>query len=64
MDFSALSSLDSEKIAEIKRTGCVVVRGVIDEPTALGYKQSLRDYVEANPDVRGFPREKKQFFEL
>ncbi|KAF8605002.1 DUF1479-domain-containing protein [Ceratobasidium sp. AG-I] len=64
VDFTSLSSLDPEKLAEIKRTGCVVVRGVVDQSTALGYKQSLRDYVQANPDVRGFPAGKEQFFEL
>ncbi|QRV76131.1 hypothetical protein RhiJN_04146 [Ceratobasidium sp. AG-Ba] len=40
------------------------IRGVIDESTATGYRQSLKDYVQANPSVRGYPPEKKQFFEI
>jgi hypothetical protein len=64
VEFNSLCSLDPTVVAQIKRTGCVVVRGVVDESDALGYKQSLQDYVQANPSVRGFPAEKKQFFEL
>ncbi|KAG9101483.1 hypothetical protein FS749_006385 [Ceratobasidium sp. UAMH 11750] len=64
VDFPSLSSLNSVEIAEIKRAGCVVIRGVVNEATAVGYRQSLKEYVQANPSVRGYPPEKKQFFEL
>ncbi|CAE6518139.1 unnamed protein product [Rhizoctonia solani] len=52
VEFKELSSLDSSKIEEIKRTGCVVIRGVVDE------------YIRSNPETRGFPADNKQFFEL
>ncbi|KAJ1311612.1 hypothetical protein OPQ81_010088 [Rhizoctonia solani] len=64
VEFNQLSSLEPSKIEEIKRTGCVVIRGAVDEPTAVGYKVKLEEYIRSNPEARGFPADNKQFFEL
>ncbi|KAG8960140.1 hypothetical protein FRC03_007005 [Tulasnella sp. 419] len=49
---------------EVRKRGVVVVRDVIDDEEVLGWKQQLRDYIEANPQVKGFPADNKQVFEL
>ncbi|CUA77468.1 putative protein YbiU [Escherichia coli K-12] [Rhizoctonia solani] len=64
IEFNELSSLEPSKIEEIRRTGCVVIRGVIDETAATGYKVKLEEYIRSNPDVRGSPADNKQIFEL
>jgi hypothetical protein len=38
---------------ELRKRGVAVVRGVIDEKTALGYKEDIRAYVRRNPHTKG-----------
>ncbi|KAG8904712.1 hypothetical protein FRB99_001298 [Tulasnella sp. 403] len=64
VDFSELSSLSKEQIDRIKRIGSVVIRNVVDDTEARGYKEALEEYVKANPGVEGFPESHKQFFEI
>jgi hypothetical protein len=45
--------LSPEDVASIKKRGCVVIRNVVDDEEALGWKQAVKDYVEANPSVPG-----------
>jgi hypothetical protein len=45
--------LDSKTIANVKKRGTVIVKGVVSEEEALGYKQSIQDYVAANPHTKG-----------
>ncbi|QRV89101.1 hypothetical protein RhiJN_17119 [Ceratobasidium sp. AG-Ba] len=49
---------------EVRKRGSVVVRDVIEDSEALGWKQQVRDYVKSNPQVKGFPADNKQVFEL
>ena len=56
--------LDPQLLHDIKKRGTVIVRGVIPPEVALGYKQSVRDYVTANPHTKGFPEGDPQVFEL
>ncbi|KAE9388283.1 DUF1479-domain-containing protein [Gymnopus androsaceus JB14] len=63
--FSELSSLSSERLEEIRRVGTVVIKDVVDDAEARTWKESLKDFIKANPDVKGIPAEgDKQFFEL
>ncbi|KAG8997760.1 hypothetical protein FRB94_007482 [Tulasnella sp. JGI-2019a] len=49
---------------EAKRRGAVVVRDVVDDKEALAWKEEVKAYVKANPQVKGFPADNKQVFEL
>ncbi|CAE6451699.1 putative protein ybiU [Rhizoctonia solani AG-1 IB] len=49
---------------EVRKRGSVVVRDVVDDVEALGWKQQILEYVKANPEVKGFPADNKQVFEL
>lgn len=45
--------LDDKSIEAIKKRGTVIIKGVVSQEEALGYKQSVRDYVAANPQTKG-----------
>ncbi|KIY65448.1 DUF1479-domain-containing protein [Cylindrobasidium torrendii FP15055 ss-10] len=64
VEFAELKHLSDEKIAEIRRKGCAVVRNVVDDDVAARWKTTLEEHVKANPDVDGFPNDNKQFFQL
>ncbi|KAH7327693.1 hypothetical protein B0J17DRAFT_620383 [Rhizoctonia solani] len=49
---------------EVRKRGSVVVRDVVEDVEALGWKQQVREYVKENPQVKGFPADNKQIFEL
>ncbi|KAJ5670507.1 uncharacterized protein N7477_005870 [Penicillium maclennaniae] len=38
---------------ELKKRGVAVIRGVISETEARGYKDEIEAYVQANPDTKG-----------
>jgi hypothetical protein len=38
---------------ELKKRGVAVVRDVIDEQEALGWKEDLKAYIKANPQTKG-----------
>ncbi|KAK7461877.1 hypothetical protein VKT23_008311 [Stygiomarasmius scandens] len=64
VNLSELSSLSPEKVNEIRRKGTVVIRDVVDDADAISWKQQLKEFVAANPDIEGFPENNKQFFQL
>jgi len=37
----------------LKRTGVAVVRGVVKEEEALGWKEEIREYIRKNPQTKG-----------
>ncbi|CAE7091567.1 unnamed protein product [Rhizoctonia solani] len=49
---------------EVRKRGSVVVRDVVDDAEVLGWKQQVLEYVKENPQVKGFPADNKQVFEL
>ncbi|PVU84905.1 hypothetical protein BB559_007315 [Furculomyces boomerangus] len=50
---------------EIKKRGCVVVRGIVPTEVAEGYKQQVLDYIAAHPgQIPGFPEHDQQVWEL
>lgn len=53
VDFSELQTLSPEKIAEIKKCGCLIIRNVVDDDDALRWKEDVKKYVEANPSIPG-----------
>ncbi|KAG8988850.1 hypothetical protein FRB94_002186 [Tulasnella sp. JGI-2019a] len=53
---------DGAWIEEVKRRGVVVVRDVVDDEEALEWKEKLKRYVEANPQVTAYAN--KQVFEM
>lgn len=44
--------------------GVCVIRGVVDEREALGFKSSILDYVRKNPHTKAFPKHDPQVYEL
>jgi hypothetical protein len=64
IDFSEIKTLGPERRSAIKRSGCVVIRNVVDDESALEWKRLLEEYVKLNPQVQGFPLRNKQFFEI
>ncbi|KAF9266404.1 DUF1479-domain-containing protein [Marasmius fiardii PR-910] len=65
VDFSELRTLSTEKVEEIKRKGSVVIKNVVDDAQAAGWKASLEEFVKANPTgIDGFPEGNMQFFQL
>jgi hypothetical protein len=49
---------------ELRKCGTIIVRGLVDENQALAWKQQIRDYVQANPQTKGFPAGNLQVYEL
>ncbi|KAJ7666280.1 hypothetical protein B0H17DRAFT_1336369 [Mycena rosella] len=62
--FADLDKLSEAQIADIKRKGTVVIKDVVDDAQARGWKASLEEFIKANPQSEGFPEEDKQFFHL
>ncbi|KAH7917897.1 DUF1479-domain-containing protein [Leucogyrophana mollusca] len=58
-----VNGLSEEQIGAIKRTGVVVITGAIPKEEALGWKESIKEYISANP-VKGFPADDIQVYEL
>lgn len=46
-------NLSDEQLREIRDKGAVVIRAVVDETIARGYKQEVEDYVKLNPSTKG-----------
>jgi hypothetical protein len=55
--------LSPEQIHAVKSTGTIIVKGGIPKDEALAWKQSLKEYIDANP-VKGFPSENIQVYEI
>jgi len=49
---------------KVRKRGSVVIRDVVDDAEALGWKKQVLEYVRENPQVKGFPADNKQVFEL
>ncbi|PPQ72790.1 hypothetical protein CVT26_003319, partial [Gymnopilus dilepis] len=57
--FADLDKLSPEEIAKIKRRGTVVIKDIVPDEQAAGWKEELREFVKVNPDVDGLPVEDK-----
>ncbi|KAF9453175.1 DUF1479-domain-containing protein [Macrolepiota fuliginosa MF-IS2] len=63
VNFDELDKLSAERVATIKRRGCVVIRDVVNDEQAIAWRESLKEFVRINP-VDGTPVDDKQFFQL
>lgn len=50
INFNSLDSLSQDEIAKIKRRGTVLIRDVIDDTQALGWKEDLKKFVKVNEE--------------
>lgn len=51
--------------AQIRQRGCVVVRNVIPEQEARGYKEQIKSYIGNHPgQIEGFPKNDPQVWEV
>ncbi|KAL8692497.1 MAG: hypothetical protein Q9218_002500 [Villophora microphyllina] len=48
----------------LHKTGVAVIRGVVSEKEALGWKELVQRYIRTNPSTRGFPAESPAVYEL
>jgi hypothetical protein len=62
--YESLSTLSASKLAELKRKGSFVVRGVVPESEALGWKAGLDEFVSINSHVEGTPENNPQYFQI
>ena len=53
MNFADLLNLTKEEVDKIKRRGAVVIRDVVPDEQAMQWKEELKEFVKANPDVEG-----------
>lgn len=53
VEYAELESLPAEKVAEVKRKGCVVIRNVVPDEEVLKWKADLRKIIEDNPQLEG-----------
>lgn len=65
IEFEDLRNLPSDFISEVKKRGVAVIKGVVSENEARGYKTELEEYVRRNPSTKGtfltehrFPKKK------
>ncbi|KAH7928102.1 DUF1479-domain-containing protein [Leucogyrophana mollusca] len=62
--FEDLEKLTPEQVDVIRRKGSIVIKDVVPDDEAAGWKTALEDFIKANPHVEGFPEHDKQFFQL
>lgn len=60
IDFKDIDSASEEFKAEHRKRGVAVIRNVVPEQEALAMKKELREYLEANPWTKAFPKENPQ----
>lgn len=64
VSYNNLLSGDERLISRIKECGTAVVTNVIPEEEAQRWLREIEAYVAANPQVKGFPEDDKQVFEV
>ncbi|MCJ1382811.1 hypothetical protein MMC17_005924 [Xylographa soralifera] len=64
IDFSNLSNPSQDFLQEVKKRGVAVVRGVVPESEARGYKTVVEEYIKTNPGTKAFPSTNPAVFEL
>lgn len=53
IDFKDIDGAHDEFSEELKKRGVAVIRGVVSEQEALGWKEDLREYIQQNPQTKG-----------
>ncbi|KAI0032542.1 hypothetical protein K488DRAFT_78436 [Vararia minispora EC-137] len=62
VSLSELDSLTPSQLDNIKKRGCVVIKDVVPDTEAAGWKTELQQFAKDNPTCPGFPPTDKQFF--
>ncbi|KAI9643854.1 hypothetical protein NHQ30_007205 [Ciborinia camelliae] len=57
-------NVSEDSLQDIRDKGVLVIRGVVDEKVARGYKEEVEEYVKLNPSTKGFPANDPQVYEL
>jgi hypothetical protein len=59
------AGLSTDKVAKIKEAGVVVVQGAVSKDEALGWKDSIKDYIKQNAGlVKGAPFDEIVFLRI
>ncbi|KAI4728711.1 DUF1479-domain-containing protein [Aureobasidium sp. EXF-10728] len=64
IDFADIDRPSATFKAELAKRGVAVVRGVVPQTEARGYKNEVEDYIKLNPWTKAFPSHDPQVFEL
>ncbi|KAI9837045.1 MAG: hypothetical protein M1819_000694 [Sarea resinae] len=64
IDFQDIDKASESFVREHRKRGVAVIRGVVPEKEAVGYKDAIRKYVKDNPQTKAFPPDDPQVFEL
>jgi hypothetical protein len=64
IEYKNIGNEDSEFLDAVRKRGVAVIRGVVPESEARGYKEDVERYVKANPTTKAFPQHDPQVFEL
>ncbi|CUM49389.1 unnamed protein product, partial [Debaryomyces fabryi] len=62
--YNELGNLTEEQTQEIRRRGSLIIKNVIPKEEAIQLKKDVIDYIDANPNTTGFPKDKKVVYEL
>ncbi|TXT15591.1 hypothetical protein VHUM_00094 [Vanrija humicola] len=62
--YDDLINADAATVQRIKRAGALVLTDVVSRAEAEGWLADVEAYVKANPQVKGFPADDKQVFEV
>jgi hypothetical protein len=57
-------SIPTNIVERLRECGTIIIRGLVDETQALKWKAQIRDYVNKNPQTKGFPANDIQVYEL
>lgn len=64
IEYKDLENLDPKARADVLDKGCVIVRNVFTKEEGRRFKTDVDNYVETNPQTKGFPQDKKVVYEL
>ncbi|KAI7973673.1 hypothetical protein EIK77_004279 [Talaromyces pinophilus] len=57
-------NIPKEVVKSLRKCGTIVIKGLIDEAQAVQWKEQIRDYVNKNPQTKGFPANDIQVYEI
>jgi hypothetical protein len=53
VEYADLAGLSAERVDEIKRRGCLVIRNVVDDAEATRWRHELEEFAKVNPAAEG-----------
>ncbi|KUL88691.1 hypothetical protein ZTR_05216 [Talaromyces verruculosus] len=57
-------NIPKEVVESLRKCGTIVIKGLVDEAQAVQWKEQIRDYVNKNPQTKGFPANDIQVYEI